>query len=550
MSYDRIKCPICNVDFGQEKRFVAHCNDVHGIVADEAYYVQIVCNGTAPTCACGCGKTTMWNGWKKGYTSQYLRGHNAAVDNVFSDPERMKRMVEKRVDGYRSGRISVWNAGLTKETDERVARQSVAVSNTLSQAYRSGDLVDWRKTDPEKAIEQAKKSSNTKKRKFASGESKIWNEGLTKETSSSIASAAEKISAAFRNRPDMGARIKLSKVKQRIDKFSDKFTLVSNINEYKHHDITRFVFRCNTCGEETLKSLNMLESTPICFHCHPKESKGQLEVLDYIRSLGINDVVSNDRAAISPKELDIYVPSKKFAVEYNGLYWHSEQFLGKHYHDEKLSAAENAGLSLLMIYEDEWRDRRHVIEGMIKHRLNLDIVRVHARKCVVKEVPVEQRIAFFDSAHLEGDVRSVVAFGLYFEDRLVACMSLRRPFHKKYEDYLEVGRSACLPTYAISGWIGKLTKACKEFVRSKGKIGLVTYVDSRVGKGESYAAAGFKLVSNNTGSRLFWTDYVKRYNRFAVRANKAEGITQKQASEDAGVVPIWGPGNRLFKLDI
>ena len=46
-------------------------------------------------------------------------------------------------------------------------------------------------------------------------------------------------------------------------------------------------------------------------------------MLDVIKSLYSGEIVENCRNIIKPYELDIYIPKKKIAIEYNGIYWHS-----------------------------------------------------------------------------------------------------------------------------------------------------------------------------------------------------------------------------------
>ena len=46
--------------------------------------------------------------------------------------------------------------------------------------------------------------------------------------------------------------------------------------------------------------------------------------MEAIKNLGI-DCIPNCRNVLpSGKELDIFIPSKKIAVEFDGLYWHNE----------------------------------------------------------------------------------------------------------------------------------------------------------------------------------------------------------------------------------
>jgi hypothetical protein len=68
---------------------------------------------------------------------------------------------------------------------------------------------------------------------------------------------------------------------------------------------------------------------------YPKITHGQKEIGEYIQSLGFN-IIFNDRKTLNPFELDILIPSKNVAIEYNGNYWHSEDRLKTiKYHQNK-----------------------------------------------------------------------------------------------------------------------------------------------------------------------------------------------------------------------
>ncbi|MFW6130771.1 MAG: hypothetical protein ACOC56_06250, partial [Atribacterota bacterium] len=60
---------------------------------------------------------------------------------------------------------------------------------------------------------------------------------------------------------------------------------------------------------------------------------------------------SNKRRFI---ELDIYLPDFNIAIEYNGLYWHSElNGKDRNYHLNKTNICENENIQLIHIFEDE-----------------------------------------------------------------------------------------------------------------------------------------------------------------------------------------------------
>lgn len=278
-------------------------------------------------------------------------------------------------------------------------------------------------------------------------------------------------------------------------------------------------------------------------------TRGQ-EIIDFlVFECGINDAVLNDVEQVPGYRIDVVIPSKKLAIDCCNLYWNADVQLhnDRNYHEKKLNACIEHGYTLFMFYEDEWRDKPSLLKMMIKHRLGLSNEAYNARKLQVKRLSVAERREFFNASHLEGDTNSTAAFGLVTtEGLIVAAESIRRAFHKRYESYYEIGRAASRPGTIVRGWIGKLTKVCYEFAVEQKKHGLVTYVDSRVGPGKAYEDAGFKTVKGSTGTRLWWTDYVNKFNRFQFKADLEHGKSQRDVCEEAGVVALYGVGNKLL----
>lgn len=548
----KFKCPLCEELFAQEPRFYVHLASEHDVSDPEKFYVDTFHSGIRPTCECSkeCDVTLKWHGWKSGFTSKYARGHNARVDSVYLDPDRQREFAAKRSASYASGERSVWNKGLTRDTDDRVSKMSDKISASLNEGYASGRIVDWRDTDPDKALDVAAKISETKRAKFASGVLKSWNEGLTKETHPSLLSASKKISARY-DLPDAGNRIKIEELVSRIARHSDKFKLLSDPEEYKRRRVDKLDFVCVKCGSRQKKSLAMLEETPVCFSCAPRESKCQIEIFEFVKSLGF-DAVSNDRSLVSPLEVDVLVPTAKLAIEYNGLFWHSSTNIKDSLrHEKKKRRVREAGYDFFTVFEDEWRDKRTIVSSMISHRLGLCTERTDARKTSISELTSREAREFFDSTHLDGSTRASVTFCLRdVSGKVVAAMALRRPFHKSRSERLEIARYSTASGVSVRGGLGKLTKFSLDYAKKNGYLGLLTYVDTRIGSGASYAKTGvWKLESEQKTPRFWWTDYTRRYDRFKYKADKKRGMTQAQVAEEAGVVQIFGCSNLVFIAD-
>jgi hypothetical protein len=143
-----------------------------------------------------------------------------------------------------------------------------------------------------------------------------------------------------------------------------------NKNEYKtiYDDYEWKCLGCNT----TFKS-NLI-NFPRCKICNPAV-KGisilEKELCDFCK-IYKSDIIENTYKIIPPKELDIYIPSCNIAIEFNGLYWHSELFRkNKYYHLDKTIRCEEKGIHLLHIFEDEWINIPEIIKGIILRHISV-----------------------------------------------------------------------------------------------------------------------------------------------------------------------------------
>lgn len=104
-----------------------------------------------------------------------------------------------------------------------------------------------------------------------------------------------------------------------------------------------------------------------CSKCNieNKISKPEIEVQDFVKSLGY-EIETNNRKILKGKELDIYIPELKKAVEFNGSYWHYHptHFVpGKH--GNKSNLCREKGIKLLHIREDLWISNKEKVKDFI-----------------------------------------------------------------------------------------------------------------------------------------------------------------------------------------
>ena len=261
------------------------------------------------------------------------------------------------------------------------------------------------------------------------------------------------------------------------------------------------------------------------------------------------EVIQNDQSVLESGELGIYIPSKKIAIEFNGLYQHSEiNIEDKKYHVKKWKECKEKDIRLIQIFEDQWKNKPEVVKSIIRNALGKNVRKVFARKTILKDVPKAEAKIFFDNNHLDGYSNSMAHFGLYLDDELVSCIAVRTPFTKRNSGFLEVSRFASLINTSVTGGFSKLMVRVKEYMREKNYKTLLTYADLKLGsEGKVYEDYGFEFQGYSIGE-YWYTDMEKRYNRFRYRAQ--DGMTEKEYAKSKNVVRIYGVGSAKYILKL
>ena len=105
-----------------------------------------------------------------------------------------------------------------------------------------------------------------------------------------------------------------------------------------------------------------------CPICNSGASEVEKEVREAVKGMTGYNVLHNVRGGFLGRlELDIYVPDVAVGIEFNGEYWHDETVFSQaeESHARKQAACGGAGVRLVVVWEDDWRDNRDdVIFGL------------------------------------------------------------------------------------------------------------------------------------------------------------------------------------------
>jgi very-short-patch-repair endonuclease/GNAT superfamily N-acetyltransferase len=292
-------------------------------------------------------------------------------------------------------------------------------------------------------------------------------------------------------------------------------------------------------------------------------TKPQLELYHHISDSGLI-IKKNDKAVLGGIEIDLLIPEKKLGIEYNGLFYHKES-MGKsrQYHLTKTKLMNDAGYSLIHIFEDEWLSNSDLITKKISHILGVsNSPSVGARKCVIKKISSEIKSDFLNRFHIQGSDRSEIAYGAYYNDELLAVVTFtnKRAMNGRVDDTIyELSRFATNDNYRVIGVAGRLiSKFITEYKPTK----IISFGDRRWvldGNDNMYTKLGFKLVKVYPPDYKYYNPKIAKHKRLhkfgfgksSIRKKFPEldfSKTEKELMVELGYDRIWDCG--LFKYEL
>jgi DNA-directed RNA polymerase subunit M/transcription elongation factor TFIIS len=291
--------------------------------------------------------------------------------------------------------------------------------------------------------------------------------------------------------------------------------------------------------------------------CNIGVSKLEKEVYDFIK-IYYNDAISNTNEILSPKELDIYIPYIKLAIEFNGLYWHSSEYKDKNDHKLKTDMCEKLGIHLVQIFEDDWKYKQDIVKSRLLNLMGKNDNKIAARKCVIKLVDQKVGKQFLQQNHLQGYTSFTIGCGLFFNDELVSLMTFgkRRVCLGKKESQegeFELMRFASKLNTSVMGAANKLFKY---FVDNYKPKHIISYADRcwTMNNGSTvYDKLGFTL-EGLTPPNYYYVVGDKRKHRFGFRKAKLvedgydASMTESEIMQDRGIPKIYNSGNLKYSL--
>lgn len=315
-----------------------------------------------------------------------------------------------------------------------------------------------------------------------------------------------------------------------------------------------------------------------CFSTRPSQQEDALAAA--IRALlPTTTVLRSDRSILAGRELDIVLPEHRLAIEFNGVYWHSEEAgTRRAYHRDKTLAAHEAGYRLVHVWEDDWRDKPELVLRAIAHRTGSTAAlkaalpqipakacqQVYARKLMATEATTRDARAFLEANHLQGAAPCSRHFALRDADgEIRALLELRSPNSnartRRGAGEWEIRRYATLGTVP-----GGFTKLLRHAERTFGEEGVeltswMSFSADDVSDGGLYRSTGFiadkqlppdyMYVGPKTNEvRTSKESFQRRRFRTDPALRWDESWTEAQAAQENSLRRIWDCGKTRWTL--
>ena len=311
--------------------------------------------------------------------------------------------------------------------------------------------------------------------------------------------------------------------------------------------------KCETCQTHSAKYSDISQNTTVY---NSNSSQKEEELFTYVKSIISNNVVivRNDKELLEGKEIDILIPEYSIGIEFNGLYWHGEA-QGKHrnYHKEKYLQAQQKGVQLITIWEDDWDENKTIVQSMIAYKLKHSAGRkVYARKTSIHHIDISTARDFMNAYHIQGYTQGSYYLGLYDNTGQLVAVSIWR----KNKTSLYLDRYAT--SIQVVGGMGKFLSYVIKQSYHWGFDEIITFSDHEVSDGGLYETLGFEK------DKVLKPDYKyvvgkKRVHKFNYRRKRFkndpnliydENMSEAEMARLNGIDRVWDCGKTRWVIHI
>lgn len=283
---------------------------------------------------------------------------------------------------------------------------------------------------------------------------------------------------------------------------------------------------CDKCAEKkfTISSNNLYDrlgwGTPLCTIAYPiqqihsKDTSLEMFIRNILDRYGIK-YETNKRSFFKDnkqKELDVYIPQLRLAVECNGIWSHS--WTDQNQHKYKFIECQKKGIQLLTIWEDWIKYKPDVVRSILLSKLGIYDTKIYGRNTEVNKITKRDCDKFLNENHIQGTSMAKVRLGLKYNGELVSVMTFsKKPYAQgsaNVDDDTWVLNRFC--TKKFTTIIGGASKLLKFFISNYQPETIVSFSSNDISDGGLYKKLGFK-TNGEINVSYWYLKNLKRYHR-------------------------------------
>lgn len=209
----------------------------------------------------------------------------------------------------------------------------------------------------------------------------------------------------------------------------------------------------------------------------------------------------------------------------------------------------------IIIYGDEWTERKPQCKNFLKSLLGLANQKMFARKCTIHGIHKEQGREFIEQHHIQGANRlGMVFWGLFYNEELLGVISLGRHSRQVSENHIVLDRLCFKDGVQVIGGASKLFAHCIQWAENQKYDCIISFSDNRWSLGGVYTKLNFCL------EREYKPDYsyidTASITRLSKQSQKKEAVdcpeelTEHQWALQRGLVRVYDCGKKRWNYKI
>ena len=225
---------------------------------------------------------------------------------------------------------------------------------------------------------------------------------------------------------------------------------------------------------------------PYCNYSN-RSSSAEKELEKFFQSLQVYFLIGS-RKIIPPKELDFYFPELKIAIEYNGLYWHSEeQGKDKNYHYSKYLSCLEKDIQLIQLWEDDWVLKPDLVKRYLSSVVSPELYQSEVTKSsyITDSVPLNIIEVFIQQNSFKKEINYEYSVSLLDNDQIRSLLLIE-----------ETDKNFIIKDY-ISNFAFKndLEEMAKYLMKRNEHKEVIIISDNCLSNENTYIRNGFKKIS-------------------------------------------------------